>query len=99
MTRPEHFEANNEIAPVMDMTQQMMDLAESSRWEELIAMEKVRDQRIKNIRNFKIALPVIEQILVMDASICKLAEDEKSRIKQQLLDLNKGKNAIQAYTG
>ncbi len=86
------------LRPVLEMTRQMQGFAETAMWDELIALEKQRDQRIKNIKSFEKARPIIEQILAMDTSIKQLAEEERARVKAQLMQLNKGKTAIQAYS-
>lgn len=87
----------SESAGILELTKQMLVLAQAGEWDELFAVETVRSRQIKQMQFSESDRLMIEQVLQIDVKVRGLVEAERSELLNELKILNKGKNAINAY--
>jgi hypothetical protein len=86
------------------MTQQMLDLAKSGDWEQVIGLEADRQKIIMdNVKGEKtidrasdIGL-MIQNILDLDSEIQTLVVQARDATRDELIGLNRSKSKVQAY--
>ncbi len=86
------------------MTQQMLDLAKSGDWEQVIGLETDRQKIImanvtgeKSIDRASDIGQMIQNILKLDVEIRSLAVQARDQARNELIALNRSKSKIQAY--
>lgn len=87
----------SESAGILELTKQMLVLAQAGEWDELFAVETVRSRQINQMQFSESDRLMIEQVLQIDDKVRGLVEAERSELLNELKILNKGKNAINAY--
>lgn len=87
----------SESAGILELTKQMLGLAQAGEWDELFAVESVRSRQIDQMQFSESDRLMIEQILQIDGEVRGLVEAERSELLNELKILNKGKSAINAY--
>lgn len=86
-----------ESADILELTGQMLELAQSGEWERLFTVAEVRAQKISKMQFSANDRVAIEGILNIDEKIRELAQKERSGLLRELQKLSKAKNAINAY--
>jgi hypothetical protein len=86
------------------MTQQMLALAKSGDWEQVIGLEADRQKIImdnvtgeKSIDRASEIGRMIQNILKLDAEIQSLAVQARDETRDELITLNRSKSKVQAY--
>jgi hypothetical protein len=89
------------LQQLLELTECMLNKASEEKWEELIELEKCRDELIKS--SFPINEPTLQQrdrlesIIKINNEIERLCSIAKNQVQSQLVKLTSNKSAINAY--
>lgn len=99
------IELTGTAATVLDLSKQLLALAEAGSWSEIAGTERRRTELMEQLFRLDIQSPedsrflaqTVETILAIDARIVKLVEKERDRNAGELRQLNLGQQGKRAY--
>lgn len=90
------------FADVVEISKKMLARARSGEWQEVVTLEQQRETLLKNIStpNVKSAIihSHIEQVLICDQQVTKLAKNAQQEIVSALEHLTKSRQGIDQYS-
>ena len=92
------------LPQVLSMTQQMFELAQTERWDEVAEIETVRQKILfDNLPVNKSVEPSsdlglqINEILEIDKEIQSLVLNARNSVRDELIEMSRSKNQVSAY--
>ncbi len=96
--------ATNPLQQILQLSQQMLKLAEDDKWEEIVDLDEQRHRLISatfplNAEQLDIssAVTLIKHIMELDERVTALGTDAKQNMATVLSDIQKGRQATNAY--
>lgn len=93
-----------ELGRVLELTDLMVQGAKQQQWESVTELQGMRDRLIHEFFAEKCELEVrsiaegIQYIIDSDKQLAALAEAERNALQAQIHKMQRGKNAVKAYT-